>query len=73
MLGKGSYQDAGGCDDIIDAVRGSGLVDAGIDFCANVSIIKAHPNFDDDRKGQEILIRAVDILIKKGYLEINKI
>ena len=48
LLGNGSDQDARRGDGIGDAVGSRRIVDAGIDFLADIAVIDAHPELDGD-------------------------
>lgn len=48
LLGNGSDQDARRGDGIGDAVGSCRIIDAGIDFLADIAVIDAHPDLDGD-------------------------
>lgn len=53
LLGNGSDQDARRGDGIGNAVSSCCVIDAGIDFLADIAVIKAHPDLDGDRDDED--------------------
>ena len=53
LLGNGSDQDACRGDGIGNAVSSCCVIDAGIDFLADIAVIKAHPDLDGDRDDED--------------------